>query len=73
MNSVNDHCYVGFKSCGHMVTASVDDPKYAKDTAEVVAKWIKRGLRVERVSVERARAELHFCKCGQQKGKQVTA
>lgn len=36
----------------------VDDPKWASDTAQTVAEWIKDGHEVARVSLEEARAGL---------------
>ena len=53
--------YVGIKPCGCAVAAVVDRPEWAKDTAKDVARWVRDGLRVERWSVERVRAELREC------------
>ena len=60
--------YVAFKkACGHMVAAAVDKPEYAKENAKEVSNWIRSGLRIERVTVERVRTELHGCDCDEQK------
>lgn len=45
------YAYVGAKPCGCKVAATVDDPKWAKETAKSVASMIKHGLSVERVFV----------------------
>lgn len=44
------------KECGCVVAASVDEPGYAKDTAQFVAREIREGFNVERVTVEEARS-----------------
>lgn len=50
--------------CNHLVFAAVDNPDYKKDTAESVAKAIRDGLIVDRVSCDIVRKELHECTCG---------
>lgn len=47
--------YIGRKPCGCVVAAMVDNPDDAKETAKEVAKWIKLGLTVERVTHEYVR------------------
>lgn len=44
--------YISRKPCGCLVMASVDDPKHADATAREVAKAIRQGEKVERVTVE---------------------
>lgn len=61
--NANVFCYVGIKSCGHMVAAAVDRPENAKDNAKEVAKWMRSGLTIERRPVEDVRTQLQFCKC----------
>lgn len=56
--------YIGIKPCGCTVAAVIDDPKYAKDTAESVADFIKSGYRIERVACDEARFKLKECKHG---------
>ena len=34
---------------------TVDEPKYAKDTAKALADWVKRGAIVQRVDLQTAR------------------
>lgn len=41
--------------CGSMVAVTVDEPKFAKDTAQFVADLIKDGYTVERGTVGEAR------------------
>ena len=54
-------CYVAYKDCGCMVGAVVDIPECRKDAAEDVARWIKDGLKVARVSVAEVRIKLLRC------------
>jgi hypothetical protein len=44
--------YIGRRPCGCIGFATVDDPKYAKDNAKEIAKVIKLGWTVERVTVQ---------------------
>lgn len=44
------------KECGCVVAASVDEPAYASDTAKFVAREIREGFNVDRVTVGEARA-----------------
>jgi hypothetical protein len=53
--------YAARKSCGCLVACTVDLPKYAKDTAKDVAKWIRDGLTVERLDVEVVRQQFKSC------------
>jgi hypothetical protein len=41
--------YIAKKQCGRVAALCWDDPKYAKDTANTVADYIRRGLVVERI------------------------
>lgn len=59
--------YAAFKACGCMVAATVDRPELRKATARGIAQWIRRGLTVERVDVERVRKELLRCPHGEKK------
>ena len=36
--------------CSGWYAASVDDPRFKKDTAKEVARWIKEGARVEKIT-----------------------
>lgn len=42
-------CYVGFNAAGEARAFVRDDPKFASDTAERVAEWIKDGRTVQRL------------------------
>ena len=53
--------YMAKCCCGGMVMACVDNPKHKKDTASEVAKSIKKGYEISRVTVEEVR-EMLFCK-----------
>lgn len=59
--------YIGTKPCGHTVAAFVDRPEYAKEIAKEIPKWIRSGMKVDRVPVEDARTMLHFCECDKPK------
>lgn len=50
-------CYVAAdpKQPGAAWAATVDDPKYTKDTAKEIAKWVKSGANVMRVPTQTAR------------------
>jgi hypothetical protein len=56
----NDFLYVGIKD-GTIRAFVVDDPKYPKDSAKLVAEWIRMGRTVERmdrkVALARIKAE----------------
>lgn len=53
-------CYVAAdpEQPGAAWAATVDDPKYAKDTAKEIARWIREGANVMRVPTEQAREML---------------
>lgn len=53
------HCAV----CGAMCAATVDAPDRKRDNAKLIAKWVRDGLRVERVTVEHVRQSLKLCEC----------
>ncbi len=55
--------YIGRKSCGCIVLAIVDVPEHKKDTAKELAKAIRDGLTIERVTVEFVRKNMFWCDC----------
>lgn len=55
--------YVGIKPCGCMVAARVDNSKHKKEVAKDISDFVKQGLRVERITVNRVRKELKKCEC----------
>lgn len=57
------YSYAGYCHCGQLVAASVDIPSRADRNAELVAAWIRDGLKIERVSNETVRSSLHRCTC----------
>ena len=59
----NAMTYIGKRECGACIALAVDMPNHKKETAKEVAKWIRSGLSVERVTVKEARKSL-FGKCG---------
>src|SRR5690606_17356187 len=56
--------YIGRKSCGCVVAACIDDKSHPEDTAEDLARFVKSGYAVERVTSERASQMIGKCKCG---------
>ena len=44
--------YIGVKPCGCLGMAVVDDPEHKKDMARAVAKSLRRGEKVNRVSAQ---------------------
>lgn len=55
------YAYVGILDCGCMVCAVSGDPSFRKHAATEVARWMREGLRIERVSDEVVRQKLHRC------------
>lgn len=55
--------YIGRCKCGAIRAAVADDPEYAKDTAASVARFIKDGLMVERMSCADVRSGNWKCSC----------
>ena len=53
-------CYVAAdpEQPGAAWAATVDKPEYLKDTAKLIAKWVKEGANVMRVDVDTARIML---------------
>jgi hypothetical protein len=58
-----DMAYVGIKACGCIVAATVDNPQHKREVAKDIAGFIRQGLSVERITVERVRKELKRCEC----------
>jgi len=50
--------YIGFEACGHCTFAVIDDPDHQKETYKDLAAATRRGLRVERVTADEARATI---------------
>ncbi len=55
MMSTEPSAFVAYAICGHLVFASVDEPDLAESNAREVARCIKQGLRVEKLSCEAVR------------------
>lgn len=56
---MNQHAYIAREAkCRHVTLAIVDSPEYQKDVAREIAKAVRMGMTVERVTVEKARAAL---------------
>ena len=56
--------YIGRKVCGCVVAACIDDKSHPEDTAEDLARFVKSGYAVERVTSEQASQMIGKCKCG---------
>jgi len=57
--------YIGLKDCGCLVMASVDSPDHKRETAKEIAKAIREGLNVQKLSTAFVRTmpwkcELHI-------------
>lgn len=48
-------CYVARKSCGCIIAATVDEPDMQKENAKEVARWMRKGFTVDRVTVQHVR------------------
>ena len=59
-------CFVGIAECGHIQAASVDTPERRKENAREVAKWIRSGLRIEKMTSAEVRAG-NWCDCKSRK------
>lgn len=58
------HAYVVRRPCGHPLALAVDVPDDTKGTARFVAKEIRAGNTVERVTIEEARViGVVYCAC----------
>lgn len=53
------HAYRARCRCGNIVALATDRPENAPD----VARWIKQGLAIERVTIPEARTEFAPCAC----------
>lgn len=62
-----DMAYIARKSCGCIVAAAVDMPEHRKHVAKEIAKWIKDGLILERVTCQYVRDNMKKCKHGDKK------
>jgi hypothetical protein len=56
MSTEQAYAYIGRAPCGCIRFATVDEPRHAKDNAKEIAKVIKAGYTVERVTVEFVRS-----------------
>lgn len=55
MRNPDGMSYIGRKPCGCIVCVIADEPGMRNEVAKFVAKWIKEGLTVERVTHEYVR------------------
>lgn len=73
MSDENFPCYIARKpDCGCIVMAVVDEPRHAKDTAKEIAKCIRDGLTIERVTVGYVRTHELGCKHKDLQAQQAT-
>jgi hypothetical protein len=54
--------FVAFGSCGHVVACAVDTPEMTEENGRDVGRWIKAGLRIEKMKAIDVRAQ-KFCDC----------
>ena len=51
---MSDFCYIGiWPACNCIRVVAADEPEYAKDNAKTIAKLIRAGYTIERVTVEK--------------------
>lgn len=60
---MSTHAYIGRKPCGCVVALVVDEPRWKRDTAKTVARYVLDGYAVERLTVAEATAALRRCDC----------
>ena len=60
MKDTTGMAYIGRKPCGCVCAAYADEPEIKDDIAKEIAKWIKQGLTVERVTDQYVRDNLTF-------------
>jgi hypothetical protein len=53
--------YIARRPCGCVCGAVLDNPQYRRDVAKATAGWIRKGMAVERVTVEAVRAASWSC------------
>lgn len=52
------HCYIGtWPACGCVRFVTVDAPEHAKDNAKEIAKLVRAGYAVNRVTIEEFRSD----------------
>ena len=76
--SDSDMAYLALCARGHFIGVTVDNPAYAKNTASIVASWIKRGAVITRMTVGEARPHIefsddHYIECLGRKPRKVKA
>lgn len=62
---MGDMAYVAFHSCGRICAVTIERPETRPHVARDVASWIRRGERVERMSVAEAKAT-NWCQCAEE-------
>lgn len=61
MTELIGHMYIARRPCGKVVACSWDDDNAKKDTAQHVARWIKRGDSVERIARYKGDPQPEWC------------
>ena len=61
MTNAEPMAYIGRKTCGCLVFATVDDPKHRKEVAKDVAEAIAAGLAIDRVTCDYVRKNFSRC------------
>jgi hypothetical protein len=58
---MSDMAYVAYCKCGKLIFAAVDSPDHGKDNAKDIAKFVRDGFPVNRITCESVRAG-EWCK-----------
>jgi hypothetical protein len=65
-------CFAAFCQCGNVIGLAVDEPKYAKENAKSVGKWMRDGFRIEKIICDDVHSgKVKLCKCQRNKPSQA--
>ncbi len=57
-------------TCGGWVGVAVDEAQYAKENAKAVAKWMRDGYRIDKITVNDVRTgKVQMCECERRSNK----
>jgi hypothetical protein len=63
-------CFAAMCQCGGWVGVTVDVPEHARDNAKEVARWMRAGFRIDKITVQSVRdGSSRMCECNREKKK----